>query len=232
MVVVEADPGSLWYSRILKQYLGNDGQLIGMDYPQPFGMGGAWGYRNFATGFPQRVHHHFGTNGARLSAFQSGRMPDSMKGTADVVLLIRILHDFPYFSSQFGVPWQPVLHQFLFDCYTVLKPGGWLGVIDHEARPDKPENWIYNGYLRRSFVIDQMLRAGFELNASSRINNNHRDSPRLDDTVWRLAPTLNKGMIPDILRIGESNRMTLRFSPIPGGAQSKLLCHSSRTGLA
>jgi len=213
MVVVEADPGSLWYSRILQQYLQSSGRLIGMDYPPPFGMGGGWGYRNFAKGFPHRVHHHFGTDGAQLSAFQSGSLPESMRGTADVVLLIRILHDFPYFSAAFGVPWAPVLQQFLSDCYDVLKPGGSLGVIDHEAS-HKPDNWIYNGYLPRSFVIGQMSRAGFRLKSSSTINENPRDTPGFNDTVWRLTPTLNRGMIPEILAIGESNRMTLLFSRI------------------
>jgi len=212
MVVVEADPGGLWYSRILKQYLGSRGHLIGMDYPKPFGMGGGWGYMNFSTGFPERVRHHFGRPGAAVSGFQSGYLPVKLEGTADVVLLIRILHDFPYFSLLFGIPWEPVLHQFLSDCHKVLKPRGWLGVIDHEAASDKPENWIYSGYLSKSFVVEQMLGAGFHLKASSKINENIRDKPGLNDTVWRLAPTLNHGRLPEMLAIGESNRMTLIFT--------------------
>jgi len=212
VVVVEADPGSLWYSRILKQYLGSSGTLIGMDYPPPFGMGGGWGYTDFATGFPERLYRHFGTTGATISAFQSGHLPDSMRGQADVVLLIRILHDFPYFSALFGVPWAPVLQQFLNDCYDVLKPGGWVGLIDHESGPDKPESWIFNGYLSRSFVIEHMSRAGFKMIAFSTINENPKDTPGVNDTVWRLAPTLNRGKRPEIIDIGESNRMTLRFS--------------------
>jgi len=214
MVVVEADPGSLWYSRILKQYLGNSGTLIGLDYPRPFGMAGGWGYRNFSSGFPLRVRHHFGTDGARVLAFQSGQLPESMKGTADVVLLIRILHDFPYFSTVFGVPWEPLLQQFLFDCYHVLKPHGRVGVIDHEADSGKPESWIYNGYLTKSFVLTQLSRAGFQLQSSSKINENANDAPGLNDTVWRLSPTLNQGKNPELLAIGESNRMTLMFGKL------------------
>jgi len=213
MVVVEADPGSLWYSRILKDYLGCGGELIGMDYPPPFGMGGAWGYANFTTGFAARVHHHFGTSGASVSAFQSNYMPESMHGTADVVLLIRILHDFPYFEKLLGWPWRPVLHKFLADCYLILKPNGRVGVVDHDAGTRQPETWVYNGYLTKDFVVTQMQQAGFWLKAASKINENVRDTPGRNDTVWRLAPTFNSGMSA-VMSVGESNRMTLIFDKV------------------
>jgi len=211
MVVVEADPGSLWYSRILKQYLGHGGKLIGMDYPPPFGMGGGWGYANFSTGYPARVHHHFGYSGASVFAFQSNFLPESMHGTADVVLLIRILHDFPYFQKLLRVPWEPVMRKFLDDCYLILKPGGLVGVIDHDASAVQPETWIYNGYLSVNFVRNQMLHAGFNLKGMSTINNNVKDKPGTNDTVWRLAPTFNAGRGHAVASIGESNRMTLSF---------------------
>jgi len=213
MVVVEADPGGLWYSRILKDYLGYGGKLIGMDYPPPFGMAGAWGYDNFTTGFPARLHHHFGTSGASLGAFQSNYMPESMHGTADVVLLIRILHDFPYFQKLLGFPWRPVLGTFLADCYLVLKPNGWVGVVDHDAGTRQPEAWIYNGYLSTKFVLMQMQQAGFRLKAASNINENVKDLPGQNDTVWRLAPTFNAG-ISAAISIGESNRLTLIFDKL------------------
>jgi len=211
MVVVEADPGSLWYTRILKDYLGDGGELIGMDYPPPFNVAGAWGYTNFTSGFPSRVHHHFGHVGAKISAFESGSLPHAMHGTADVVLLIRILHDFTYFSHLFGLPWKPVMQMFLRDCYTVLKPTGRVGVIDHDAGPHMPETWINNGYLTRLFVTEQMHDGGFRLVSSSTINENPSDMPRPNDTVWRLAPTFNRGKTRDVISIGESNRMTLLF---------------------
>jgi len=211
MTVVEADPGSLWYSRILKQYLGDSGKLIGMDYPPPFGMAGAWGYSNFTVDFPARVQHHFGTCGAAIAAFQSNYMPVSLYGTADVVLLIRIIHDFPYFTHLFHVPWEPVLSKFLHDCFLILKRDGRLAVIDHDAGPLKPDGWIFNGYLSKRFVVKQLRRAGFHLDASSKINENPRDVPGINDTVWRLAPTYNRGRIPEIAWIGESSRMTLIF---------------------
>jgi len=220
MVVVEADPGSLWYSRILKQFLGPHGKLIGMDYPQPFGMGGAWGYVNFTTGFPERVYHHFGVSGASVEAFQSNHMPMSMHGTADVVLLIRILHDFPYFEKLLGIPWRPVLRKFLDDCHLILKPNGLVGVIDHDASHLQSEMWIYNGYISQNFVMRQMRHAGFRLKANSDVNKNVRDRPGPNETVWRLAPTLNAGRRSDLLSIGESNRMTLAFDKVPTKLQA------------
>ena len=72
------------------------------------------------------------------------------------------------------------------------------------------------GYLRKSFVIQQMKNAGFEFVAESDINANPKDQPGEDDVVWRLPPTLatsgeNPELREELTAIGESNRMTLKF---------------------
>ena len=103
-----------------------------------------------------------------------------------------------------------MLSKFLADCYLVLKPNGWVGVVDHDSGSRQPDTWIYNGYLSKTFVLTQMKRAGFRLRAASRVNENEMDMPGQNDTVWRLAPTFNAEK-SSVISLGESNRMTLIF---------------------
>ncbi len=48
MTVAEALPGGGWYSKILLQYLGNEGKLVGADYPIAL-------YSNFGFMTPERL---------------------------------------------------------------------------------------------------------------------------------------------------------------------------------
>ena len=133
--------------------------------------------------------------------------------TADAVLLIRALHNLARFEGDGGF-----LSAALTDVRDVLKPGGIVGVVQHEARPDMPDDWANgdNGYLKWDFVVGAMEAAGFEFVAASDLNENPLDQPTVDDKVWRLPPVMNTSRDDPALRaqmmsIGESNRMTLKF---------------------
>ena len=80
----------------------------------------------------------------------------------------------------------------LQDTFDVLKPGGIVGIVQHAAPSDADDAWANGskGYLKQTFVIEQMQAAGFEYVAASDINANPRDIPGADDVVWRLPPTL------------------------------------------
>ena len=103
----------------------------------------------------------------------------------------------------------------------MLKPGGIFGIVDHrgnEAVPQDPEG--ENGYVNQSHVIALAKSAGFELIAQSEINANSKDSKDYRDGVYSLPPTLreslvgrliNRGSKSEMLEIGESDRMTLKF---------------------
>ena len=70
--------------------------------------------------------------------------------------------------------------------------------------------------MKKQFVIDRILAAGFEFVAESNINANEKDQPEDDDIVWRLPPTYatsrdNEELKAQYAAIGESNRMTLKF---------------------
>jgi predicted methyltransferase len=96
--------------------------------------------------------------------------------------------------------------------YTVLKPGGVLGLTDHRANPG-PATDGQKGYLTEQQVIDYATAAGFKLDAKSDVNANPRDTKDYPKGVWTLPPTLTMGDTDKAkyLAIGESDRMTLRF---------------------
>jgi predicted methyltransferase len=220
MTVVEGLPGSGWYTRILLPYLGSEGHLIGADYSLEM-------YPNFSfvdeefmvkqrqwmTSFPADAREWGGENGARTSAFHMGSMPGELAGTADVVFFPRVLHNLARFESQGGY-----LTAALADAYAILKPGGTLGIVQHEAHADTSDDFAdgSRGYLKKDFVIEVVEAAGFEFVAASDVNANPKDQPGENDIVWRLPPTLATSRQDPELRaeleaIGESNRMTLRF---------------------
>lgn len=219
MTVVEALPGGGWYSKILIPYLGPNGKLIGADYARD--MYANFGFateefledkKTWTTSWPE-VARGWQDGGATVDAFVFGSLPEAMHGTADAVLLIRALHNLARFEQDGGY-----LSAAIQDSYDILKPGGVVGVVQHEARADMPDDWAggQNGYIKRDFVIAQMEAVGFELVGSSDINANDRDRPTTEDFVWRLPPSYrtsqdNAELRAEMEAIGESNRMTLLF---------------------
>ncbi len=220
MTVVEVLPGGGWYSKILIPYLGPDGHLIGVDYNQS--MFPKFGFfsdeflaskETWVADWTAGASAWFGDEGAQISAFALGEMPGELEGTADAVLMIRATHNLARFESEGGY-----LSQAVADIHRVLKPGGILGVVQHQAADDAPDAWTdgTRGYLKQDFVIKVFEDAGFRLVASSPLNHNLLDQPGENDVVWRLPPTLaTSGEDPDLRAqmnaIGESNRMTLKF---------------------
>jgi predicted methyltransferase len=220
MTVVEALPGGGWYTKILLPYLGSDGALIGADYA--VGMYRLFGFfdedaiaqkKSWPVDWPAKAAEWGGDDSAAVSAFAFGTLPEEMKGTADMVLFIRALHNLARFEADGGY-----LSAALQDAFDVLKPGGIVGVVQHQARDDMPDDWAggQNGYLKKDFVIAKMEAAGFEYVGAIDTNQNPKDQPTTDEQVWRLPPVL-QGSRNDPERkaemeaIGESNRMTLKF---------------------
>lgn len=219
MTVVEALPGGGWYSKILIGYLGPDGELVGADYAMDmFPLFGFFSEESLEAKKTWVQDWSADANewvegGAPVSAFQLGSLPDSMKESADAVLMVRALHNLARFEDQGGF-----LTAAVQDVYNVLKPGGVLGVVQHEARPEMPDDFATGsgGYLKKSFIIEQMEAAGFEFVDESDINQNPADQPAEGDVVWRLPPSLattrdNPEGQAAMEAIGESNRMTLKF---------------------
>jgi predicted methyltransferase len=93
-----------------------------------------------------------------------------------------------------------------------------LGVVQHHVPDTVSDEWANgsHGYMKKPFVIDKIVAAGFEFEAESDINANPADQPTADDIVWRLPPSFATSREDPELKakyeaVGESNRMTLKF---------------------
>ncbi len=222
MTVMEGLPGGGWYTKILLQYLGSEGTLLAANYnlelyplfsfmnEERLAEQAAW-----AENWAASTADWGGDNGASTAAFHFGSMPDEYAGTADVVFFPRVLHNLARFQNAGEADF---LDEALADVFTVLKPGGVFGVVQHRAPDDKSDEWANGsrGYLKESFVIAAAEAAGFEFAGSADINLNPKDQPGDDDIVWRLPPSLatsrdNEELRAELEAIGESSRMTLKF---------------------
>jgi len=219
MTVAEALPGGGWYSKILLPYLGPEGKLVGAHYPDDmwprFGFGDEFvstrieGANNWTT-----TAAEWGVeNGAKLADYKLTEMPEEMAGKLDAVLFIRALHNLNRFNADAGY-----MDATLAETFKALKPGGIVGVVQHNAPEANSDEWANGskGYLKKAAVIAMFESAGFELVDSSDVNANPKDVPTEEDFVWRLPPTTagTEEGTPEraaMEAIGESNRMTLKF---------------------
>lgn len=217
MTVAEALPGGGWYSGIIANYLGEDGTLYGINYVDSmwprFGFFSEERIKDMIAstkGFPGLVAE-LTDNGIKADGYTFETIPESIHGTVDRVLFIRALHNLNRFEKEAGT-----LTQALKTTHDMLKPGGMVGVVQHEIAESDADTDGSRGYLKASQVIASFEAAGFELVSSSDINKNPKDKPAASDIVWRLPPTYfgtkdDEAKKKAVDEIGESNRMTLLF---------------------
>ena len=222
MTIAEALPGGGWYTRILANYLGQDGTLYGVNYPDSL-----WPMLSYATpewiaeriaatqNFTAKVAT-FTDNGITAQGFTFDTVPSEVEGTVDRVLLIRALHNLNRFQQK-----ADTRSQALAATHAMLKQDGLVGVVQHRAPATASKEWAdgNKGYLNEVAVIAMFAEAGFALVAQSEINANPMDQPSGEDSVWRLSPSL-RGSNDDeqrdvMVAIGESDRMTLLFRKAP-----------------
>lgn len=200
--VIEITPGGGWYSEILAPLLHAGGHYIAA-VQKPAGAGEA-------RHDDDALHRKFAADraiygDASFVVFDPKAPLLGAPGSADVVLTFRNVHNWVAADTA------PAMFKAFF---SVLKPGGVLGVVDHRASDDAsvqvPKD---SGYLRTGDVVKMASAAGFTLQASSDINANAKDTKNYPQGVWTLPPTLALGQQDKekYLAIGESDRMTLRF---------------------
>lgn len=220
MTVMEVLPGGGWYSKILLAYLGKEGHLIGVDYAMDMWPHFDWPTEKFlqerqqwAGMWTSDAKQWAGNDGAEVSAFTFNTLSEELSESTDAVLFIRALHNLARFENKGNY-----LSKAIQETKRVLKSGGIVGIVQHQAPEDKSDSWAdgSRGYLKRDFVISQFEQAGFEYLKETNINKNAKDQPGEKDIVWRLPPSLSTSKDNDELRekylqIGESNRMTLKF---------------------
>ncbi|WP_456025672.1 class I SAM-dependent methyltransferase [Pseudomonas capeferrum] len=200
--VIEITPGGGWYSEVLAPLLKDHGHYVAAVQ--------AASSSAYAATSEQNLKNKFAADPARYARaavveFDPKAPVFGKPASADAVLTFRNVHNWvdagtaPATFSAF---------------YTVLKPGGVLGVEDHRAKDGADLEAIKDsGYLTTAQVVKLATDAGFKLAGQSEVNANPKDTKDYPGGVWTLPPALKLGEQDKAkyVAIGESDRMTLRF---------------------
>ncbi len=206
MKVGEYAPGGGWYSRMLGNYLGPQGQLVGLFFNPttgPFNAEAQQGIRDGAVKFPADVAGWTGLPAERFAGMTLENIPEDQKGTFDRILVIRMMHNI--------TRWNTADSEFKA-MRELLKPDGMIGIVQHRAKANAPYSYADGGkgYMRQDDVIAFMRLNGFELVGASEVNANPNDSADHAEGVWEMPPALRTKR-EDLKDKGESDRMTLLF---------------------
>jgi predicted methyltransferase len=202
MTVVEVSPGGGYWTEILAPYLNATGTYYvavappnDPEAPKP----GKDTFRNKLAADP----NVYGK--VKVTELGKDHYKVAPAGTVDLVVTFRNLHNW------MNDGYAPAA---LAAFYSALKPGGILGIEDHRARNDVPQDpKADNGYVRQDYTIELAKNAGFEFVGSSEINANPRDTKDWAEGVWTLPPTL---ALKDkdrekYIAIGEADNYVLKF---------------------
>ena len=199
--VVELWPGSGYWTEILAPYLAAGGHYT---VAQPV-AGNAE-----EDAVVAKLHARMEKDKARYAAIHETTLGKdhydiAPAGSADFVLTFRNLHN--WMDDGYA-------EKALTASFTALKAGGILGIEEHRARGDVPQDPKgKNGYVRQDYTIAMAKKAGFEFVGSSEINANPRDTKDWVDGVWTLPPTLSQGDKDraKYIVIGEADNFVLKF---------------------
>jgi len=210
MTVMEIWPGAGgWYTEILAPVLRDRGRLIAAswdpDMDNRFVQDGLAAYRAKLDARPD-VYDKVEV----VALHHPTRMEPVPPGSVDMILTFRNIHN--WMPRDAAVPMLEAM-------YTALRPGGILGVVEHRAKNDEPQDPdARSGYVREDFAIELVEGVGFELLERSEVNANPSDTKDYERGVWTLPPTLRLGDADRdrYLSIGESDRFTVKFRKPPG----------------
>jgi predicted methyltransferase len=204
--VVEITPGGGWYSEILAPLLRDKGTYVAA-VVDPMAVAEGKG-RDYQQRGKDGLEKKFAAapalyDKAKVVGYDPNAPKFGADNSADVVLTFRNVHNWRSANQAEGM---------FKGFYSVLKPGGVLGVVEHRAKADVPAD-DKSGYVGQAQVIAMAEAAGFKLAGSSEINANPRDTKDHPNGVWTLPPVNNHDAADDAKykAIGESDRMTLRF---------------------
>lgn len=210
--IIEIWPSSGWYTTIIAPFLkqGGGDYVAALPYAANPTENQLKSRANFSSKFVEKTDN-FGKITITYFGAQSPEL--APKNSVDKILTFRNIHNWMgggFTDKAFN------------DFYAALKPGGYLGIVEHRGN-DKIEQDPKgtNGYVREDIVIEFAKKAGFELVAKSQINANPKDTKDHPFGVWTLPPVLRSAPSgqpanPNFdnakyKEIGESDRMTLLF---------------------
>lgn len=206
--VVEIWPGNGYWTQILAPLVARDGRYtaaLGSNSGDQIEQLFAPAPRELAVAPNARA---LGFRQANLGTLGRGRNNLGTRGSADVVLTFRNLHN--WVAAGDAPEMLAAIHQ-------VLRPSGVLGIEDHRARPDRPQDpRARDGYLRQDYTIALVEKAGFRLVGSSELLANPRDTTHWPRGVWTLPPVYRLGNVDraKYQAIGEADNYLLKFRKV------------------
>ncbi len=205
MAVMEIWPAGGWWTEILAPFLSENGNYVAAHFPAE---GGPAYYSNSLNSFKEMLAGNPESYGKVeiVSLAPDAKLSGSAKSNSmDLVLTFRNIHNWMSGGSQ------QAMFATMFD---TLKPGGYLGVVEHRASTDEPQDpKAKSGYVREDYAIGLAEDAGFKLVAKSEVNANTKDTKDYPGGVWTLPPSFRAGDEDrsKYAAIGESDRFTLLF---------------------
>jgi predicted methyltransferase len=187
MTVLDMFSGGGYYTEILSSVVGDSGRVIAHSNQA---------YLNFAGGeFEMR---YLGGRLPNVQVLMAENNELSLNPASyDAVILVLSFHDLYYSAPESGWPTFDV-PAFLEELHKGLKDDGFVGVVDHYASAgagSESGNTLHR--IDPAIVIDNMVAAGFLLDAQSDMLRNSNDD--YDKTVFD----------PDVR--GKTDRFVLRF---------------------
>jgi predicted methyltransferase len=213
--ILEVQPGGGWWTQILAPYAARTGgryTATAADLTNPnLTPAARQGREAFVARYADAATY------GKVEFVNWGPVaPPLPESQYDFILLSRVIHGWMRTDG--------MVDKYFAQVARALKPGGSLAVEQHRAKPGTPDDKGVSGYATEQFVIDAAKRAGLKLVAKSEVNANPKDTADHPFGVWTLPPSRatvpygsGKPADPTFDRskydaIGESDRMTLRFT--------------------
>lgn len=204
MTVMEIWPSGGWYTEVLAPVLKDKGKYIAAHWDgeakSEFVQKAVTGYKAMLAKHPELAKVEMGVLWPA-----SDKMSPAPAGSVDMVLTFRNIHNWMA---------QDLQDKMFASFFQTLKPGGYLGVVEHRANTDKPQDpKAASGYVREDAAIAMAEKAGFKLVSKSEVNANPKDTKDYPKGVWTLPPTYREGETDKAkyTAIGESDRFTMLF---------------------
>ena len=213
--ILEVQPGGGWWTQILAPYAARTGGSYSATAPDLANPQLTPAQRQAREAFAARYADEKTFGKVQLVNWGPVAAPLA-ENAYDFILVSRSLHGW---MRQDGM-----LDRYLGQLARGLKPGGSLAIEQHRANPGGQDPKAESGYMTEAFVIEAAAKHGLKLVSKSEINANPKDTKDHPFGVWTLPPTRatvpygsGKPADPTFDRskydaIGESDRMTLRFT--------------------
>jgi predicted methyltransferase len=202
MTVVEIAPGGGYWTEILAPYLHDKGTLYTAITPRSASERAAQYYDNWKKKFDATPAVY---GKVQIGELGNGVFNPAPEGSADMVLTFRNVHNWMGSGTA---------DQVFASFFKTLKPGGILGVEEHRASNNTPQDpKAQSGYVREDYTIALAEKAGFKYVGKSEILANPKDTKDWPKGVWTLPPSLALGDQDreKYLAIGEADNFVLKF---------------------